>query len=200
MEVGMGNDGAGEDRELVQRMLDGREAAFEEFFDSYFPGLYRFALARMRDEGAAEEVVQAALCRAVSKLHTYRGEAALFTWLCTFCRHEISAYYKRHRSGAAVALVEDVPEVRAALESLALEAAQAVEDDSRRAELARLVQMTLDHLPPKYGRALELKYLEGVPVKEIAERLGLGPKAVESLLTRARDAFRDGFAAVSGGN
>jgi RNA polymerase sigma-70 factor, ECF subfamily len=179
-------------------MLAGEEPAFNEFFEGYFPGLYRFALARVRGNAdIAEEVVQAALSRAVSKLQTYRGEAALFTWLCTFCRNEISAHYRRH-GRAGEELVEDAPEVRAALESLARDSLRRAEEEGRREELARLVQVTLDHLPPKYGRALEWKYLEGLPVKDIADRLGLRPKAAESLLTRAREAFRDGFAVVSG--
>jgi RNA polymerase sigma-70 factor (ECF subfamily) len=180
-------------------MLRGEEAAFEEFFADYSPGLYRFALSRTRDVEASEEVVQAALCRAVAKLETYRGEAALFTWLCTFCRHEISAYYERHRRHAPqVALIEDVPEIRAALESLAGSEAGSPEADLRRKELARLVQVALDHLPPRYAEALEWKYLEGLAVKEIADRMGIGPKAAESLLTRAREAFREGFVAMGG--
>lgn len=32
---------------------------------------------------------------AILKLSTFRGEAALFTWLCTFCRHEISGYFQK---------------------------------------------------------------------------------------------------------
>jgi DNA-directed RNA polymerase specialized sigma24 family protein len=54
----------------------------------------------------------------------------------------------------------------------------------------------LDQLPTRYGDALEWKYGEGLSVKEIATRLGVGPKAAESLLTRARQAFRDAFATV----
>src|SRR5262245_25989452 len=109
------------DRELVGRMLSGDERAFAEFFDGYFPALFRFALARMdRDEDGAEEVVQATLSAAVSKLATYRGEAALFTWLCTFCRHEISAHYRHaRRARAAFDRIEDDPEVAATLDSLA---------------------------------------------------------------------------------
>ena len=86
------------DRAFVRRLLRGDEEAFAEFFDGYFPRLYRFALARLRDEDDAEEVVQATLIRATRKLSTYRGEAALFTWLCTFCRHEISACFERRAS------------------------------------------------------------------------------------------------------
>jgi RNA polymerase sigma-70 factor, ECF subfamily len=188
-----------DDQRLVSRMRAGDETAFEDFFDRYFPGLFRFAVVRLHhDADAAEEVVQATLCRAVQKLHTFRGEAALFTWLCTFCRHEISAHYRKNRRvDRQVELVEDVPEVRAALESLSRASADRPEEALRRLEVARLVQATLDFLPPRYGDALEWKYVHGLSVKEIAERLKLGPKAAESLLTRAREAFRDGFAAVS---
>lgn len=188
------------DRRLVRRMLRGEESAFDEFFDGSFPGLFRFALTRLdRNEDAAEEVAQATLCRAITRLATYRGEAALFTWLCTFCRHEISAYCRRNRlTESRVDLIEENPEVRAALDSLGASLA-GPESALDRAEIARLVQVTLDRLPGHYGDALEWKYLEGLPVKEIAARLELSPKAAESLLTRAREAFRDCFRALTGG-
>ena len=106
------------DLKLVERLLARDRCAFEEFFQSYFQRLYRFAFARLnRDPVTAEEVVQAALSRAVTKLDTYRGQAPLFSWLCTFCRHEISACLekKNKRATSEVALFEDTPEVREAL-------------------------------------------------------------------------------------
>jgi len=178
-------------------MTAGSEEAFGDFFDRYFPALFRFAFSRLGEEDAAEEAAQAALVRALTRLRTYRGEAALFTWLCTFCRHEIAAIVeKRRRAGTAVALVEDAPEVRAALEVLA-GADAGPEDALRKKETARLVQATLDALPPRYGDALEWKYVQGLSVRELAERLAVGPKAAESLLTRAREAFREGFSTVT---
>lgn len=187
-----------DDRQLAHRMLAGEEAAFEEFFDGYFPGLYRFALARLRgDDDAAEEVAQVTLCKAISKLGTYRGEAGLFTWLCTFCRHEISAWHRRRGwAGRRIDLIEDIPEVRAALESLPAGLVEAPDAALDRKEVGRLVQVALDRLPPHYGNALEWKYLDDIPVKEIAVRLGLSPKAAESLLTRARESFREAFSAL----
>ena len=189
------------ERELVRRMLSGDERAFTEFFDGYFPGLFRFALARMRgDEDAAEEVVQATLCAAIPKLGTFRGEAALFTWLCTFCRHELAGFYRRTgRDHAAVELAEDDPEVAAALESLGAANDTGPEADLRRDETARLVHLLLDRLPPRYAQALEWKYIDGFSVKEIAARFDLTSKAAESMLTRARDAFRDGFSILTQG-
>ena len=189
------------DKALVARMLAGDEAAFEAFFETYFSRLYRFAITRLdNDADAAEDVVQATLCKAVNKLATFRGEAALFTWLCTFCRHEISAHYVRQqRTAPEIQLIEDTPDVRAALESLSAASGDRPDEGLRRGELARLVRVTLDSLPDRYGDALEWKYIEEVSVQEIAVRLGVGLKAAESVLTRARRAFRDGFAAMPAG-
>jgi RNA polymerase sigma-70 factor (ECF subfamily) len=187
------------DRFLAARMVRGDEVAFGEFFETHFPALFRFAMPRVgNDATVAEEVVQAALCRAVRKLGSYRGEAALLTWLCTFCRHEISAHFERQqRVPPMVDLIDDIPEVRAALESLG--AAERPEAALRRNETSRLVQLVLDRLPGRYGDALEWKYIDGLSVAEIAERLGVGIKAAESTLTRARAAFRDAFTAAYGG-
>ena len=188
------------EQHLVKRMLAGEDEAFEEFFEGCFPGLYRFAMARLRhDADAAEEVVQSTLCRALGKLHTFRGEAALFTWLCTICRHEICDHYRRMGRRPLEALVEEAPEVRAALESLGVDGGVPPEEALLRKELAGQVQTTLDGLPAHYGDALEWKYIQGLSIKEIAERLKLRPEAAKSLLNRARGAFRNGFGSVVGG-
>jgi RNA polymerase sigma-70 factor (ECF subfamily) len=179
------------DRSLVTRMLRGDEAAFGEFFDRSSGPLFRFALPRVNgDADAAEEIVQLSLCRAVRKLSGYRGEAALLVWLFTICRHEIHDWLERRRRiPQMVELAEDLPEIRAALDSL---------DALQKKETARRVQMVLDRLPGRYGDALEWKYIEGLSVIEIGERLGIAAKAAESLLARARAAFRDAFRAFSG--
>lgn len=183
------------DLALAQRMLAGDEEAFEGFFDGHFPALYRFTLARVRDSDLSRDLVQSAICKAIANLRGYRGEASLAAWLFTICRHEISAHFRRKgRAPNAVELAEEAPEVRAALDSLPA----SIEEPDRTLhdkEVAQLVHTTLDRLPPHYGQALEWKYLDGLPVKEIARRLEVGPKAAESLLTRARVAFRDGFSA-----
>ncbi|HEV8580972.1 MAG TPA: sigma-70 family RNA polymerase sigma factor [Thermoanaerobaculia bacterium] len=188
-----------EDRRLVQRLRAGDEEAFERFFDAYFHAIYRFALARLGQEtDLAKEIAQATLCTAFEKLHTYRGEAALFSWLCSICRFEISGHFRRERRlPPQTDLVEEGPLPRGVLESLAA-GCEDPENELLRREVARLVHLTVDHLPLHYGQVLEWKYSEGLSVKQIAEQLGVSPKAVESLLTRARQAFRDGFASLAG--
>src|SRR4249920_2949138 len=102
------------DLALARRLIAGEESAFEEFFAGYFPRLYRFARVRLGgNEDAAEDVVQTTLIKALDKLHTYRGEAELFTWLCTFCRREIAAWFERTGRTANVSLADNRPETRA---------------------------------------------------------------------------------------
>jgi RNA polymerase sigma-70 factor (ECF subfamily) len=189
-----------EDRELVARLVKGDEGAFDTFVDEYYPRLYRFAFPRLgSDPEATQDVVQGTFSKVVPKLGHYRGEAALFSWMCSFCRYEIAGYWRsRGRKSPEVELVEDSPELRSALETLAAVEA-GPEEILEQKELARLVRVTLDFLPIRYGNALEWKYIRDMSVREVAARLELSHKAAESLLTRARQAFRDGFAAAIGG-
>ena len=188
-----------DDKELVDRVLGGDEAAFRRFFAIYFPRLFRFAMYRLGgDADLAEDVVQITITKVLDKLHSYRGEAALFSWMCTFCRHEIGAAMKR-ASRSPVALNEDDEAIRAALESL-IDPANTPEDEAVTEDLGRLIRVTLDNLPADYGDALEWKYVDGHSVTEIGRRLGRGSKATESLLYRAREAFRDGFMTLASGS
>ena len=85
---------------LARRVIAGDEAAFDEFFTAYFPRLYRFALARLGgNEDVSEEIVQRVLIRALDRLHTYKGEASLLTWLCTLCRREIAGWHGARGQG-----------------------------------------------------------------------------------------------------
>jgi RNA polymerase sigma-70 factor (ECF subfamily) len=187
------------DLDLARRLRTGDEAAFEAFFAEYFPRVYRFARVRLAgDDDAAEEVTQATLIKALAKVGTYRGEAALFTWLCSFCRREIAAWCARTGKVTRASLADDSADTRAVLDAIAALARDDPEQEYERRELSRMVHATLDHLPGKYSDALVWKYLEGTPVEEIARRFGLGYKATESLLTRARQAFREGFVLMAG--
>ena len=189
-----------EDRQLVQAMLAGDERAFTTFFDTYFPRVYRFALPRLnRNQDAAKDVVQATLIKAMRAVGSWRGEAALFTWLCQICRREIADYVRaQRRHSDKVVLLEDSAEIRAALESIEAPPADDPLRRADRAELKRLVHAVLDRLPNRYGEALEWKYVEGRSVEEIGQRLGIGQTAAQSLLARARVAFREGMEAVFG--
>jgi RNA polymerase sigma-70 factor (ECF subfamily) len=185
---------------LSRRILNGDEEAFRALFDDMFPRLYRFALARLSgDREQARELVQLTFCRAFERLDSYRGESSLFGWLCQICRNAIADLGRgREREGRHLCLPEEDAALDAILESLAAPADDEPESRVWRSELVRLIQAALDCLPGHYGDVLEWKYVDDLSVKEIAERLAIGPKAAESCLTRAREAFREAITAIGG--
>jgi len=188
-----------DDKNLVKQMLAGDQRAFDSFFNDNFARLYRFAVTRMPDDPeGSREVVQVVLTKAIRKLHTFRGEAALFTWLCAICRNEISDWLaKQGRDRQRIVLIEDHPEIQAAVDSFHAPPSMCPEQNLHRAELVRLIQVALDRLPPKYGDVLEWKYVEGYSVREIAGRLGIGNEATQSLLARAKRAFSDVYGSLT---
>jgi RNA polymerase sigma-70 factor (ECF subfamily) len=101
------------DKALVRQLLEGDQAALARFFDQMFARVYRFALPRLdQREDAAEDVARATLCQAMRRIETWRGEASLFTWICTLCRHEIHAWRQRHQQESAVELSRQTARVR----------------------------------------------------------------------------------------
>jgi RNA polymerase sigma-70 factor (ECF subfamily) len=179
------------DRALVARMSAGDQRAFDEFFRSSAPRLAAFAARRSGlDAASVEDIVQNTLVKAVRNLASYRGEAALFTWLTEICRHELADVYRKaarrpdHASLDELSSSSGHAQLRAPAHH---EPAAQVDTDMRRSAVIRALQA----LPERYALALEAKYRDGFSVDEIARLLGVTATAAQSLLARARDAFRE---------
>lgn len=187
-----------EDRRQVRAVLAGDSSAFDAFFNEYFPRLYRYVLPRVEYCIAdAQDLCQETLLRALRRLGTYRGEAALYSWVCQIAANQLSDFWqRRQREGAHVVFAEDDPSVQAVLATLQAAEAGSPESQRHNIEIPRLVQATLDNLPGRFGDALEWKYLDGLSVADIALRLGVSTAAAQSLLQRARAAFREAFTAI----
>ena len=166
------------------------------FFDRYFPRVYRFCCRRL-DEQAAEEVTQTVLINAIRNVASYRGEASLYTWLCQIARNEVSAHYRRAAVHANVVPIDDSEEIQAELESIGADPEANPDRALDHSRGQALVQLILDHLPGDYGRVLEWKYVDGYSVDEIAGKLETTAIAVQSMLARARGAFREQYEAMN---
>jgi len=185
-----------QEKELLARMRAGDERAYDEFADIHVAGLYRFAFGRLgRDRELALEIVQTTMCKVIAKLDTYRGEAPLRTWLCAICRNEIAGHYRRK----AIRPVE--VELEPTSNSLVMRSGD-LDPEARLvvSEAADMVHQALDDLPAHYSRALQWKYLDGLSARQIAARLELSTKGAESLLARARDAFRSAHSRLARGS
>jgi len=170
----------------------GEQRAFDEFFNSNVPRLVAFTTRRSRlDPASVEDIVQNTLIKAMKNLRTYRGEASLFTWLTQICRHELADVTRKAARRPAHVSLEEPDQLLRLVHQLRLpqnrEPAAQVEAEL----LSAAVLQALNSLPERYALALEAKYGDGLSVEEIAAMLGVTTIAAQSLLARAREAFRD---------
>ncbi len=181
-----------EDVKLAKQLARGNEAAFKQFFDAHFARLYRFAMHRLdQDHDLARDIAQQTLCVAIDKIADYRGEAALYTWMCQIARNLIMAHHRKNqRQMKKVVPIGDVPEIRRVLEAVAMSEELQPEKQYAQARLRTLITEVLDCLPGQYGDVLEWKYVEHLSVEQIAERMDTTMVAVQSILARARNAFK----------
>jgi RNA polymerase sigma-70 factor (ECF subfamily) len=194
-----GSNLTNDDRLIAKRLLDGDERAFRDVFDSYFPRLYRYALVRVGgNREDARDIVQQTFCKAFEHLDSYRGEASLFGWMCQICRNNlIDRARKQSVQHERIVLAGTDDAIQAILEAIRAPESEQPEHELTRMSLVQLIQTTLDYLPTHYGNVLEWKYIEDLSVNEIAAQLAIAPKAAESLLGRARNAFKEAILAIN---
>jgi RNA polymerase sigma-70 factor, ECF subfamily len=189
------------DRKWKQAALGGDARAVSALGQVVIGPLYRFCLYRVgRDEHLCEDVVQETLVRAIRQLDQYdpeRSGDSIFPWLCGLARNEIKRVL-RDRSALSLEVLwermdKELLEIFARLETEPF-GPQLLE----RQETREMVNIAMSQLPPHYSLTLELKYVLGRSVREMATALKTSEKAVESQLTRAREAFRATFLALTG--
>ena len=170
----------------------GEQSAFDEFFRCNVPRLAAFTARRSGlDAASVEDIVQNTLIKAMRNLRNYRGEASLFTWLTQICRHELADVIRKAARRPAHVSLQEPDQVVHLVHQLRLPAHREPPAEVE-AEIHRAAVIdTLNALPQRYAQALEAKYGDGLSVEEIAVMLGVTPIAAQSLLARAREAFRD---------
>lgn len=182
------------DLALARAVAAGEPGALERLWELYGGRLLRFALYEVcgnRDD--AQDVVQETLIGAVRTMDRYQGESSLYNWLCGVARNKAADC--RRRQARQIQIEQQAAEEQRQNRRVA-EWSLAPERRLTRAETVAQARELLEQLPEHYRQALELKYIEGLRVPQIAQRMGMTFKACESTLTRAREALR---AASEGG-
>jgi RNA polymerase sigma-70 factor (ECF subfamily) len=184
--------GAGEthvaDRELLAAVARRDPAAVRRLLDEVAPVVFGFLHARVGgDQGTAEDLLQETLLEAVRSASSYRGDAALSTWLCAIARRRLARHYEAERR-------DDV--ARAGLHLVPAPEPEPEAELERRDEVVR----ALGRLSALHRQVLVLKYLDGRSVEEIATDIGRTRVQVQSLLQRARDGLRRELGEDAGGH
>jgi RNA polymerase sigma-70 factor, ECF subfamily len=185
-----GPDDGPDDRDLLRAHVEGDADAFGRLFARHRDRLWSVALRTTGDPEEAADALQDALVAAFRRAETFRGEAAVTTWLH---RIVVNACLDRHRRGAVRRTEplpddhEDLSEHRRTATGFPVadpvaDPADVAADHDRRAAVLR----ALETLPIDQRAALVLVDMEGYSVEETAAILGCAPGTVKSRCSRGR--------------
>lgn len=169
-----------EEADLGARLRAGDLAALGRLYEREMPGLYDFARRIVRDQAAAEDVVQNTFVRAFERRETLRDPARVKAWLYTIAHRLALDTLSR---GRRIENVDDQPDVRSPLPG--------PEEEVAREDVAALVWAAASSLEPRQYAVLDLSVRRGLTTPEIAEALGVKSGHAAVLLNRAKEALEN---------
>lgn len=173
------------DRTLVQRCLDGDQAAAGDLVDRYQRRLFNVALRMLGNQQDAEDVTQTVFGNVFRSLETYNPKFRFFSWIYRMTVNESLNTVRKGR--AMVALDDHLPIL---VPGITVD--NAVEVEER-------VSMALMQLKPDDRAVVVLRHFASFSYEEIAEVLEVPARTVKSRLFTARERLRAALLAQGGG-
>ena len=176
------------ERTLRRAVLTGDETAWRVWYEETFLTVFRYVAWRIRgNSDRQEEILQETWLIAVKRIREFAPEKGTFAdWIKGIATNVMRNELRKRQSSSAIFL--------GGLAASSDETAESSESTQKILHHERITEI-LQLLPIRYAEVLKEKYLEQKSVAEIASSWNESTKAVESLLTRARQAFREAFGA-----
>jgi RNA polymerase sigma-70 factor (ECF subfamily) len=160
-----------------------RDAQFEEIYHQYHRKVYSICLRMLGHREEAEDVTQEVFIQVFRKLHTFRGEAALSTWLHRVTVNAVLMHVRRNKKWAGELQTDD-GDIESAGPKI----------DKRRPETIMVDHLDLERaiaqLPPGCRAVFVLHDVEGYEHREIGRMLGISEGTSKSQLHDARMKMR----------
>lgn len=151
-----------------------------ELYDSALPEVYGYLASRCGSAAVAEDLTSETFLAAADAVNEGKVPDLTVAWLIGVARHKLVDHWRRReREERALTAVGAEPEA---------------DDDPWEVHLDLLTaHRVLAGLGAHHRSALTLRYLDGLPVRQVADHLGRTEGATEVLLVRARNAFRAAY-------
>jgi RNA polymerase sigma-70 factor, ECF subfamily len=181
------------EQELIARVQRGENNLFYELVRPYERRVYAAALAILRNETDAEDVVQEAMLKAFANIRQFRAEARFSTWLIQITVNE--ALMRRRRERTVV--MEGIDDRRNSEEESDYTPRDFADwreipsEALERKEVRQRLADALGVLDRKYREVFVLRDMEQLNIQETAEALGISVASVKTRLLRARLMLRD---------
>ncbi|HEU4582631.1 MAG TPA: sigma-70 family RNA polymerase sigma factor [Polyangiaceae bacterium] len=170
---------------LIELVAGGDVRAYRQLVDRHLRGIHAFAYRMLGNRAEAEEVSQETFLRLWEHAGRYLPQAKPSTWIYRIAHNLSIDRLRRRRERSAPVAPDELP------------ASERPSGLFLERQVAEAVQRALDELPERQRAAIGLVHYQGLSNAEAAEVLGVGVRALESLLARARRQLRDRLAALA---
>lgn len=170
----------------MTKILSRDRKALSFMYHTYAPKLAQFIRAKVDRQEDCEEILQDTLFGFLEALRDFEGKASIRTFLYSICQHKIIDFYRRRKLKHIV--FSQMPQLEGLISPL-LNPEQELDATIMKEKIRKVLGKIL----PRYRQILILKYLENMPVEEIAQKMAITFKSAESQLFRARRAFVENF-------
>ncbi|PIU36407.1 hypothetical protein CO005_01315 [Candidatus Roizmanbacteria bacterium CG_4_8_14_3_um_filter_34_9] len=171
-----------QEKELLERVINKDENALFQVYKKYQPSIFKYVRSQINNYQTAEELTQDIFLDFIEALRDFRFQSSLKTFIFSIVRHKVIDQIRKKKIKSI--LFSHLP-------SFIVEGLKVVfiDEEIDKKELQEKITKIINSLPNDYQLILRLKYIEGVKIKEISEKLKMNFKATESLLFRARKSF-----------
>jgi len=188
------------DEALLRRYLAGDTSAFEALMNRYGSRIFGYMLRSVRDRGHAEDLVQEVFLRVVRRASSFEGRSKVSTWIYTIARNLLYDEARKARHRRVISLDEPLSRDGEPGETLLDRAVSATPDQAvaiRDRRLRQALVRAMATLPDEQREIFEMRQLQGLKFREIAEILDVGENTLKSRMRYALEALRiqlDSFA------
>lgn len=191
------------EKELVQRAQSGDFEAFSELIELHKATIYALARRLAGNSEDADDIVQDTFLKAIDKIDQFQLKSSFGTWLYAIALNQARAMFTK-RKQADLREIDDYIDTAKkgghVSSTDGLHEWQNPHDLLEEEELRDVLDQAIAELPYMYREAFVLRYLEELPVKEVARTIGETEAATKSRILRARLALREKLAGVFEGN
>jgi RNA polymerase sigma-70 factor (ECF subfamily) len=194
-----------QERQLIARLQAREDAALQELADRYGARIFQLAMRQMKNREDAEEVTQDVLMKVYRKAGTFRGDAALSSWIYRITFNTSMSRLRSTRLARAAEKERDRAQAAADADP-AMHVQRETADWSRmpdesllRAQLRQAVEVAIQELPEIYRQPVVLRDIQGLTTEEASTRLKLKDQTLKSRLHRGRLMLRTRLEAFTKG-
>ena len=177
-----------EEAELIERLEDGDSEAVRELYRRYYERVYAVVRKNVDSDWDAEEGAQDALWKVVTKIDSFRGDSALWSWMYRIAVNE--ARMKTRAGRRRPTPVEDQT-LTAMIEERDDRSGQTPDESAQLKELLEEIAVYLEESTERNRRVFIDLELNGEPKSSVADDLDLSESAVKARLHRMRVGLRE---------